>query len=87
MCSTGVPHLIGDAESGGSEESGLIVPPDDPQAMADAIARVIGDPALARSLGAAGGKIAAEYSLETQQETVLSTLRDAYPAAFGSNGR
>ncbi len=80
----GVPHLIGDAESGAS---GLTVPPDDPQAMADAIARVIGDPALARSLGAAGGKIAAEYSLETQQETVLSTLRDAYPAAFGSNGR
>ena len=75
----GVPHLIRDGESG------LIVPPDDPQALADAIGRVIGDPALARSLGRAGGEVASEYSLEAQQETVISSLRSAYPEAFGAN--
>ena len=77
----GIPHLIRDGESG------LIVPPDDPQAMAQAIGRVIDNPALARSLGNAGREVASAYSLEAQQETVIGALRDAYPAAFGANAR
>jgi glycosyltransferase involved in cell wall biosynthesis len=77
----GVPHMMRDGESG------LIVPPDDPEAMANAIGRVIGDPDLARSLGNAGGEVAAEYSLEAQQETVISSLRDTYPEAFGANSK
>ncbi|MCH8103708.1 MAG: glycosyltransferase family 4 protein, partial [Chloroflexi bacterium] len=77
----GIPHLIRDGESG------LIVPPDDPQAMAHAIGRVIDNPALARSLGNAGREVASAYSLEAQQETVIRSLRDAYPEAFGANAR
>ena len=75
----GMPHLIRDGESG------VIVPPDDPEAMANAIGRVIGDPALARKLGNAGAEVAAQYSLEAQQETVIGSLRNAYPEAFGAN--
>ncbi len=65
----------------------MLVPPDDPEAMANAIGRVIADPALARSLGNAGGIIASAYSLEAQQETVIGSLRDAYPKAFGTNNK
>jgi glycosyltransferase involved in cell wall biosynthesis len=42
----GIPGLTG-------ENAALLVPPGDPGALAGAIASVIGDPALARSLGAA----------------------------------
>jgi glycosyltransferase involved in cell wall biosynthesis len=35
-------------------ETGLLVPPDDPQALADAIVRLAGEPALRARLGAAG---------------------------------
>ncbi|MCH8224043.1 MAG: glycosyltransferase family 4 protein [Chloroflexi bacterium] len=77
----GVPHLLRDGESG------LIVPPDDPEAMADAIGRVIGDPTLARSLGNAGRKIASANSLEAQQDIVIGSLSDAYPEAFGADAR
>ena len=77
----GVPHLLRDGESG------LIVPPDDPEAMANAIGRIIGDPTLARSLGNAGRKIASANSLEAQQDIVIGSLRDAYPEAFGADAR
>jgi glycosyltransferase involved in cell wall biosynthesis len=45
---SGVPELIDDAVNG------ILVPPDDPQALADALARAIGSPQLRRRLGAAG---------------------------------
>jgi len=35
-------------------DSALLVPPEDPAALADAIGRVLGNEPLARSLGAAG---------------------------------
>ncbi len=44
----GIPDLVSDGESG------LLVPPEDPDALADALVRVLSDRALAERLGAAG---------------------------------
>ena len=41
--------------------AGLVVPPGEPEALADAIARVIADPALAARLGRAGRRYAGEH--------------------------
>lgn len=46
--SGGVPDVVTDGETG------LLVPPDDPDALTDAILRVLADPALAQRLGKAG---------------------------------
>jgi glycosyltransferase involved in cell wall biosynthesis len=54
----GVPELIADGETG------LLVPPEQPSAVAAALARLAGDPALARRLGDNGRRHALErYSL------------------------
>jgi glycosyltransferase involved in cell wall biosynthesis len=49
------------AETVVSEATGLLVPPEDPAALAAALARLIEDPTLARRLGAAGAKRVAEH--------------------------
>lgn len=53
----GIPDVVVDGESG------LLVPPSDPAALAGALARVAGDPALAARLGsAAKGVVARSYA-------------------------
>jgi glycosyltransferase involved in cell wall biosynthesis len=48
--------------------TGLLVPPADPAALARALARVLGDPASARELGAAGRAHAAGFTLTATVE-------------------
>ena len=48
--------LAGIAELIDNGETGLLVEPDDPAALADALARLIADPALRRRLGEAGAR-------------------------------
>jgi phosphatidyl-myo-inositol alpha-mannosyltransferase len=58
---------------------GLLVPPNDATALADAIARVLGDPTLASKLAVAGRTRAAEYSWES----VLPRLEAVYDRVRG----
>lgn len=75
--------------SGGAEEivipgtTGLLVPPAAPQAMADAILRVLGDPVAAAAMGAAGRRRVEEHfdlrkmvrAIESEYLAVAGTLR------------
>lgn len=53
-------RIEGNPELVRHEETGLLVPPRDPAALAEAILRLMGDPALARTLGQAGRKLVLE---------------------------
>ena len=53
-------NVGGNAEAVTDGVTGLIVPPDDPAALAAAITRLLSDPARAREMGAAGNKLASE---------------------------
>jgi glycosyltransferase involved in cell wall biosynthesis len=61
---------------------GLLVPPDDPGALADAIARVLGDGALAAALTEAGRARAAGYAWDA----VLPRLEAVYERVCRSDG-
>ncbi len=71
-----VPELIRDGETG------LLVPPQDPGAMAAALTALIRDPRLRRRLGAAGAKVVRrDFSMERGLDLLASRLAPAYPAA------
>src|SRR2546426_11988066 len=53
--SGGVPDAVRDGETG------FLVPAEDPAAFADAISRLLGDPGLARRVGAAGRRAVETY--------------------------
>jgi glycosyltransferase involved in cell wall biosynthesis len=56
-------------------ETGLLVPPEDAQALADACLRLLGDPDLALRLGqAAQTDVAARFSPETIAREVVAFL-------------
>lgn len=62
---TGIPELITDGVEG------LLVPPADPVALADAVEFLMRDPDLARRIGAAGrAKILASYHLEKNSKAL-----------------
>lgn len=73
--STGaLPDVVADA--------GVLVPPDDPPALRDALVRVVTDPALAATLREAGQRRAAACSWEG----VAERYRDLYAAVTASAG-
>lgn len=65
-----IPELILDGETG------LLAPPDDPAALAAALASVIADPALRRRLGAAGqARVRARFGHATGLERLAEKFR------------
>ncbi len=66
----GIPELIDNGIDG------LLVPPADPAALADAIVRLMDDPDLAQRLGAAGRqKVVSKYNLEHNTERLGDEFR------------
>jgi phosphatidyl-myo-inositol alpha-mannosyltransferase len=56
-------------------ETGWLVPPADPRALAEALVRVLGDAAAARAMGAAGHERARLYSWQRVSERLLHLYR------------
>jgi glycosyltransferase involved in cell wall biosynthesis len=65
----GVPDIVADGETG------LLVPPGDPLALADAIARMAAEPAQARAMAARGRRhVEARFSMEPCLERLRVTI-------------
>jgi glycosyltransferase involved in cell wall biosynthesis len=70
-----------------SEESGLLVPPRDPAALASAIRRLQADPPFARSLAAAArARVEREFSSEATARNVMRVYDDVLAEVRGSDG-
>ena len=75
----GVPELIEDGRDG------LLVPPQDPKALADAIALLAGDPELAARLSAAGREtVVASFRASQGAETLFQMITGAPPPGAGT---
>jgi glycosyltransferase involved in cell wall biosynthesis len=62
------------------EETGLLAPPDDAAAIADAIARLAADRELARRLGANGRRVVeAQHDQRRSARATLAVLAEAVP--------
>jgi glycosyltransferase involved in cell wall biosynthesis/aminoglycoside phosphotransferase (APT) family kinase protein len=69
---SGIPELVQD------QHSGMLVEPEDDEALAQAIVRLCKDPALRRRFGHAGrGKVASDYQLEPN----VALLRECFAKA------
>jgi glycosyltransferase involved in cell wall biosynthesis len=70
-----VPEIVRDGQTG------LLVAPDDPAALAEAAKRLLGDPDLARSYGEAGRERArSEFSVERMARNTLDVYSKLYSA-------
>jgi glycosyltransferase involved in cell wall biosynthesis len=68
---SGIPEVLRDGETG------LVVPEGDPAAIADAVQRLIGDPALGRRLGEeARAFVSSEFDLERNIARLVERFRD-----------
>lgn len=69
----GMPEVTGDGDAG------ILVPPRDPAAIAEAVARLLGDPALRRALGKRGAERAQAFAVER----MIAGLEDLYETLGG----
>ncbi len=75
----GIPELVEDGVTG------ILVPPADPAALANALARLVEDPELARSMGKAGRR---RFLDHFQQTTMLAAIEQAWSdAVAGGSAR
>jgi glycosyltransferase involved in cell wall biosynthesis len=72
----GIPEVVADGETG------LLVPPRNPEALGAAIARLVAEPALRERMGAAGRERVREFSIE---RTAARTL-EVYWRVLSSSG-
>ncbi|HET9952262.1 MAG TPA: glycosyltransferase family 4 protein [Candidatus Eisenbacteria bacterium] len=70
----GIPEIVADGETG------ILVPARDPKALADAMVRVTGDPALRGRLGAAGRERARLFSADRTAEGTRRVYEEALAA-------
>ena len=77
---SGIPELVEDGENG------FLVPPRDPEALADALARLASNPELRRRMGrAARAKVLQEFDLEANAARLAAMIR-AVPGSSNGNG-
>ena len=63
-------------------ETGYVVPPRDVRALHDALARLLSDPVLQKTMGAAAAKrISAAFTLERMIDDTLALYRDVIATA------
>jgi glycosyltransferase involved in cell wall biosynthesis len=62
-------------------ETGLLVPPRDPERLAEAISRILADPELARRFGEAGrARVEEHFSAEAMSRRVLAIYDEVVAA-------
>lgn len=66
----GVPDQIA------HEHSGLLAPPDDPAALANALARLLADPALAQRWGQEGRRLAQRFRMDAVLDQTLAVYQE-----------
>jgi starch synthase len=68
-----IPEIVLDGETG------ILVPPDDPEALADAVSRVTADPARYGEAGLARAR--GEFSVDRMASRTLALYRRLFPAS------
>jgi len=69
-------NVGGNAEAVQNGVTGIVVPPEDPNALAAAITRLLADPAMAKAMGIAGKqRVAEKFTTEVMMQQTTATYR------------